>query len=54
MAEAEAAPRRLISNTTKHQQTMDAEAIQAKFAIHQACREGQSMYHFIQALQITG
>lgn len=31
----------------KHQHThpnMDAEAQQAKFAIHQACRDGQSMF----------
>ena len=31
----------------QHQHThpnMDAEAQQAKFAIHQACREGQSMF----------
>ena len=34
---------RLISNTNTHP-NMDAEAQQAKFAIHQACREGQSRF----------
>jgi hypothetical protein len=35
---------RLGSRYTKQlQTTMDAEAQKAKFAIHQACRDGQSM-----------